>query len=236
MTEALLKHTKRLKQEAIRSRVIESSRIAINNYQKVINKYYTLTDQVLNIYFIASVLNPTLHLQQFKDQQKSPSLKSTLNKHKKILTINQKRDYSTRPITTTITSSTPHKRSFLDTFLRHDEEVNIDELTTYLRDPITQVHEGESLDLFKQWNSHKKEYPTLSQIAFDILSIPSMSIEYERVFLGIGALITHHKKRILEDIIEAIECLQSQWYQKLIIQVESDDKVSNDKEGGEGIK
>lgn len=61
--EALLEYVERLKDEALRSRVSESRRTAINNCWKVIDKYYQLTDQVPNIYFTATVLNPTLRLQ-----------------------------------------------------------------------------------------------------------------------------------------------------------------------------
>ena len=213
----------RLKEEANRTRVSASRRIAINNCWKVIDKYYNLTDQVPNIYFTASVLNPTLRLQWFEDRWTTSSLKSTLNKHKKTLFTNWKRDYSTRSMT--VTPSNPLKRKFLDTFLGYGDQAKVDELTAYLRDPITRVRD-EPLNLFKWWDDHKAQYPTLSQMAFDILSIPGMSADCERVFSGAGALVTNRKKRMQEDIIEAIECLRSWWRQQLIVQV-----VESDNEG-----
>ena len=48
-------------------------------------------------------------------------------------------------------------------------------------------------------------------MAYDILSIPVMSAETERVFSGIKLMISLNRNRLEEDIIEAIECL-NRWY------------------------
>ena len=73
-------------------------------------------------------------------------------------------------------------------------------------------------------------------MAFDVLSIPAMSVECERVFSGVGALVTNRKRRMLEDIIEAIECLRSWWHQKLITRMVEGDDEASDEEGGEVIE
>ena len=68
-------------------------------------------------------------------------------------------------------------------------------------------------------------------MAFDLLSIPAMSAECERVFSGAGVLLTSRKKRMKEDIIEAIECLRTWWIQELICHVsdsQSDNEVVDD--------
>ena len=46
-------------------------------------------------------------------------------------------------------------------------------------------------------------------MAFDMLSIPAMSAECERVFSSAKLLITDRRGRLKEDIIEASECLKS---------------------------
>ena len=222
--EALLEHVERLKEEALRTRVSESRRTAINNCWKVIDKYYQLTDQVPNIYFTATVLNPTLRLQWYETRWTTRALKAALDKHRKTLTTNWKRDYSTQSVTTAA-PVVPQKRTLIEAFLdRGKQQANVDELTAYLREPVTRVREGERLNLFKWWDDHKEQYPTLAQMAFDILSIPAMSAECERVFSGAGALVTNRKKRMLEDIIEAIECLRSWWRQDIISQVTDSDE------------
>ena len=48
-------------------------------------------------------------------------------------------------------------------------------------------------------------------MAFDILSIPAMSSETERVFSGTKLTLSPARNRLGEDIIEATECL-NRWY------------------------
>lgn len=52
------------------------------------------------------------------------------------------------------------------------------------------------------------EWPCLTQMAIDILNIPLMSAECERVFSAAGYLITSRRARIKEDIVEAVICLR----------------------------
>lgn len=49
--------------------------------------------------------------------------------------------------------------------------------------------------------------PGLAQMAFDILTIPTMSAEAERAFSGTKLTITDQRNRLKDDIIKAIECL-----------------------------
>jgi hAT family C-terminal dimerisation region len=44
-------------------------------------------------------------------------------------------------------------------------------------------------------------------MAFDILLIPAMSAETERLFSGIKLTISPQRNRLEEDIIKATECL-----------------------------
>jgi hAT family C-terminal dimerisation region len=65
-------------------------------------------------------------------------------------------------------------------------------------------------NLFKWWAS--SELPQLTAMAFDILTIPAMSAETERVFSGAKLTISPTRNRLGEDIIEATECL-NRWYE-----------------------
>jgi hypothetical protein len=51
----------------------------------------------------------------------------------------------------------------------------------------------------------------LSKLAVNILSIPAMSAEPERLFSGAGITITDRRNRLGSDVIEALECLKS-WF------------------------
>jgi hypothetical protein len=61
--------------------------------------------------------------------------------------------------------------------------------------------------------AQRKTYPNLSKMALDILSIPSMSAEPERLFSGAGITITDRRNRLGIESIQAIECLKS-WLAK----------------------
>jgi hypothetical protein len=54
-------------------------------------------------------------------------------------------------------------------------------------------------------------YPNLSRLALDILSIPAMSADPERLFSSAKLLISDLRNKLGMDIIEAFECLKS-WY------------------------
>jgi hypothetical protein len=50
-------------------------------------------------------------------------------------------------------------------------------------------------------------------MAFDLLSIPLMSAECERVFSSAKLLITERRNRLKDDIIKACTCLRA-WYKE----------------------
>ncbi|KAI8402270.1 hypothetical protein FOFC_17577 [Fusarium oxysporum] len=60
--------------------------------------------------------------------------------------------------------------------------------------------------------TQQKTYPSLSKMAVDILSIPAMSAEPERLFSGAKITITDRRNRLGSDVIEALECLKSSWF------------------------
>lgn len=66
-----------------------------------------------------------------------------------------------------------------------------------------------SVDLCAFWARYEAEYPLLARMAFDVLSIPAMSAECERVFSSTKLLLTDRRARMKEDIIEASECLRA---------------------------
>jgi hypothetical protein len=48
-------------------------------------------------------------------------------------------------------------------------------------------------------------------MALDILSIPAMAADLERLFSSAKITITDHCNKLSADVIEALECLKS-WY------------------------
>jgi hypothetical protein len=86
-----------------------------------------------------------------------------------------------------------------------------DEYSKYLLAPVI----PEVTDPRAWWlePTQRKTYPNLSKMALDILSIPSMSAEPERLFSGAGITITDRRNRLGIESIQAIECLKS-WLAK----------------------
>ena len=56
----------------------------------------------------------------------------------------------------------------------------------------------DAFDPLEWWKGNAIEYPTLTRIAFNVFSIPSMSVEPEQVFSG---YIPIAKRRLIEDAI-----------------------------------
>ena len=98
-----------------------------------------------------------------------------------------------------------------------------DEYTKYLLAPIV----PEVTDPRSWWlePTQKKSYPALSVMALDVLSIPAMSAEPERLFSSAKISITDRRNRLGIESIEAIECLKS-WFSKGSTMAFADDAIN----------
>ena len=85
----------------------------------------------------------------------------------------------------------------IDSFLQpplatpQNDEPTDDEYDRYCRSPVATTD-----DLIKWWVNHKLEYPRLSQMALDLLSIPVTETECERLFSRYGYLITDRRNHL----------------------------------------
>ena len=90
-----------------------------------------------------------------------------------------------------------------------------DEYEIYISQNSIQIG-GSALDWWlhdEQWES----WPQLSQMAIDILSIPAMSTEPERVFSEAQRTISWDRMQLEQEIIEKIECLKSWMHQNIAV-------------------
>jgi hypothetical protein len=81
-----------------------------------------------------------------------------------------------------------------------------DEYVKYCQLPITPECDA------KGWwmePAQRTAYPNLHKMALDVLSIPAMSAEPERLFSGAKITITERRNRLGVDTIEYLECLKS---------------------------
>ena len=102
-----------------------------------------------------------------------------------------------------------------------------DEYTRYISTPAIAV----TGLAYKWWlePQQQQDYPYLSRMALDLLSIPAMSADPERLFSSAGQTITKRRNRLTINMIQAIECLKS-WMG--IQEWKEDDEVSYEQEYG----
>lgn len=58
------------------------------------------------------------------------------------------------------------------------------------------------------WQQQKQAFPLISRMAIDILTIPSMSAECERIFSQAKLTIGSQRHSLADETLEAIECLK----------------------------
>jgi hypothetical protein len=90
---------------------------------------------------------------------------------------------------------------------RQRSQLEIDEYTKYLQAAVLPEVKDE-----RSWwleTTQRISFPALSVMALDILSIPAMSAEPERLFSGAKITITDRRNQLGIESIQAIECLKS---------------------------
>jgi hypothetical protein len=83
-----------------------------------------------------------------------------------------------------------------------------DEYHQYIRSPTVEVPDTDPRSWWLE-PTQRKTYPNLSRMTLDILSIPAMSAEVERLFSGGKHTITDLRNSLEIEAIEGIECLKS---------------------------
>jgi hypothetical protein len=179
---------------------------SLNNLWVVLDKYYKLTDQCPLIYFMAVLLNPRRGLKYFERRWDKPSLKKMIKPHLKACQDYWRKEYlPLNQANSSLSQVIPRKRTFLEEYLDDDEDVLlVDEFSAYLREVPIKVPKGIKLNLFHWWHGKRDTYPTLSQLALDVLSIPAMAAECERVFSGAKLMISDKRRKLAPDIIQAV--------------------------------
>jgi len=154
-------------------------------------KYYELTDKT-EAYVAAMVLDPRQKFKYFEHHWNEEHHEGVMQKTKALyeeFRIND--DAGTSSSMSNTQQSNKRKAAdddddfdIMEFRFGTGEEIQ-DELERYLNDPkLTLVgHEANwTFDLMAWWKANEMVYPTLTRMAFELFSIPSMSCEVERVF------------------------------------------------------
>ncbi|XP_014550235.1 hypothetical protein COCVIDRAFT_116019, partial [Bipolaris victoriae FI3] len=65
-----------------------------------------------------------------------------------------------------------------------------------------------ALNPTQYWIGLREQYPNLSRLALDILSIPASSCESERIFSELGDLLEPRRRNISPQLLAAIQCVR----------------------------
>jgi hypothetical protein len=171
-----------------------------------LDKYYQLTSDT-PVYVATMVLNPRLKWRYIeRNWQKRKWIKDS----KKMM-----QDFwdSYKPQTEDIQPVQPVQKTsnqFLLFLEEQDEqhEVLEDEYGHYCSQPTVNIYNAR--DWWLQ-PTQQQLYPHLNKLALEILSIPAMSAEPERLFSATKLILTDSRNKLSIKLIEALACLKS-WY------------------------
>ena len=89
----------------------------------------------------------------------------------------------------------------------------IDQYNEFISTDIIPLNDDEEFDPIQYWNERYHSQTDLPRMALDVLAVPPMSDDCERLFSSAKLLLTDHRSRLQMDIIEASECLRA-WYRR----------------------
>ena len=161
----------------------------IDHAHGLFSKYYELTDKT-EAYVVAMVLDPRQKYKYFFqhwDTKHHPEVKRKTETMYKEFRL----DDDTGTSSSTVDSQQSNKKRKVDDdfdILGHrfgkEEDVQ-DELERYVTSSKLTLSTQEAnwtFDIISWWKVNEMVYPTLSKMAYELYSIPSMSAEVERVF------------------------------------------------------
>ena len=180
------------------------------------DKYYTLTDES-PAYLAAIILNPNFKWQYIQSNWKLDWLPRARTMMEEFW---QSYKLQTSSISTPTLIPEPTQglgqalasssnNEFNIWMRRHQSVPNLDdEYARYCASDCTYDVDPRSWWLEK---TQQASFPNLSKMALDILSIPAMSADPERLFSSAKLCLTDLRNKLGIDILEAFECLKS-WY------------------------
>jgi len=172
------------------------------------DKYYALSDQV-SAYGAALLLAPHRRLAYINHVWKPAWKREVLRRTTELWD-----EYKIKAAEEELASASTEEGEVLDEFDKYmQQQANLtldrDEFDHFIKGvPSKLAPRTSSLDWWLQ-ESNRVAYPGLSRMAIDILSIPPMSAEAERVFSGARRTISWDRFRLGHHNIERLECMKS---------------------------
>ncbi|CAB5371059.1 unnamed protein product [Rhizophagus irregularis] len=164
-------------------------------------EYYNKTNYS---YLISTILDPRLKLQYYKDNEWGDELINDIQQ--KFLSMYNK-SYAVSIQSDQTETPNKEKSVMSHVFKRHRVESSADEYQIYLSLPQLDGNE----DPLEWWKNNEQQFPSLTKIARDFLSIPATSVPSEQVFSSGKNLITDKRNRLVGKTIRMCLCLRSWW-------------------------
>ncbi|KAJ3577745.1 hypothetical protein NPX13_g2821 [Xylaria arbuscula] len=197
-------------------------RLSILNGWKKLNEYYTKLEES-PLYAASVILHPGLGFRWLEEQWSSPTQLLWLHSAKDRLYEYWERWYrdgqpasASRPSTTgedlfglrerQPTSETTQFEDWVHSRSRSSTQ-NDSELDRYLQLNPTQLQNVSNP--LAWWVSQRTTFPTVSQLALDILAIPAMSADCERAFSLAKLTLTSQRLSMSSETLEHVQCLKN---------------------------
>lgn len=205
--EYLLHHLEEMKVKYTANTFISES---VNSAWQKLEQYYVMMDDS-DVYAAALMLTPRYKFHYF-DRQWRGKFKPWAIKAKKAMNERYQAycDVVKPTVDRQLAEQSETELNPIDSFLSTAVPIGpaVDELTDYNKHPPVVLPAG--VNVIEWWIQQRSTHPRLAQWALDVLSVPAMSAECERVFSRAKLTLTPLRNRMNADIIEAVECL-SNW-------------------------
>ena len=169
-----------------------------------LDKYYSLTDRS-PIYIASLVLCPQWKWTYFEANWPITWLESGRTTVQELW-----HEYKphTLPVTSQELSETKNEYHIWRNSKKASPNLARDEYILYCSSPIVDIPDTNPRSWWLE-RTQRNTFPNLSLMALDILSIPAMAAEPERLFSGAKITISDRRNRLGIKSIEATECLKS---------------------------
>lgn len=187
-------------------------RTAINNAWEKLDRYYASTEES-PVYVASLVLHPGQKWRYFEAKWGVSHNDWLVDARTKVSAFYEEhwqncRNTDTGTVEATIEAPRCEPDELEAWITPHDyyttESTTVDDYDAYLASPAIPVDNP-----IIWWRDHQTNYPRLSQMAFDLLSVPAMSAECERVFSQAKLTISSQRHSLTDITINAIQCLKN---------------------------
>jgi hypothetical protein len=186
--------------------------VAYQNAWEKLSKYYNKTDASHEIYAAATLLHPAHRKAYFDDQWTSKESKAL--KIRMIANVKKIWEEEYRGHIPPKPEQPQEEEDILD---RHFKKPRLaassDQFTAFITGRSVEFAKGTDEGLIAWWMRPENE--ALRQMALDLISIPAMSAEVERLFSSAKRLITPDRNRLTDETIEMLQLLKYWWDNEL---------------------